>query len=69
MDSECEAEGPLRDELKKMASIEDQIAMIEGRVKWQLGEAEVQGVLPDGGYWSWKADKNGRRRLYYRGPK
>lgn len=68
-DLDIQGDGAVRDTLKQQVKqLEEQIAMIEGRVKYALGDNEV-GVLPDGGSWSWKPDKNGRRSLRYKGPR
>lgn len=52
----------------QIKELEDKISMIEGRVKFELGEKEV-GVTPDGGLWSWAANKNGTRVLRYKAAK
>ena len=68
-DLDVQGEGQVRETLKQQVKqLEEQIAMIEGRIKHALGDNEV-GVLPDGGSWTWKPDKNGRRSLRYKGPR
>jgi predicted phage-related endonuclease len=66
---EFNAAGQMREALKKqIKALEEDLDMVEAKVKHALGENEV-GVLEDGGYWSWKPDSRGYRKLLYRGPK
>lgn len=69
LDSELASLGAMRKAIKdEQKELEERLDRLEARVKYALGENEV-GILPDGGYWSWKPNVKGVRSLLYRGPK